>query len=467
MKKQSIAISLILCLVMIFTSCSKGSFQETDTTEPQTEEVAPVIEIDKSIAANDTDIGLNNQANSLLDENLSEDERLFLRYFRSGFDMWCNATQLQRYPDILAGTQVLIESGMTVEKVIESDGSSYQILCSEGCKTDREYYASLQGKTIDADELSYLYIHGVFQNYHIVPGDHVRVSGIFNGMKSLTVDGISYYVPDISVISYALYTGCGQMCEIKQSIYTPDEMKSLIRTLFSGMDVNVRKVNSSDNTDALGFDPYELEHYYVAELENAGDAGFGPFAFSDLQPQVFDLNSTWEIPRYFYLSADMQHYLITEINADMSTFKLSCYDNSGKKLWNREFSETTFENDQVTMDMTENHIYLVLNNKLYILDALTGEDSVTPKIVGKRTAVAKVGDGILLFNDDEESDGIVKTDLEGNVLWTKNINGQLIRIDENYLIMSSYFDEANRTWAKRYLTISPDGEILQDSSINR
>ena len=163
----------------------------------------------------------------------------------------------------------------------------------------------------------------------------------------------------------------------------------------------------------------------------------------------------------------MQHYLITEINADMSTFKLSCYDNSGKKLWNREFSETTFENDQVTMDMTENHIYLVLNNKLYILDALTGEDSVTPKIVGKRTAVAKVGDGILLFNDDEESDGIVKTDLEGNVLWTKNINGQLIRIDENYLIMSSYFDEANRTWAKRYLTISPDGEILQDSSINR
>lgn len=468
MKKQSIAISLILCLVMIFTSCSKGSFQETDTTEPQTAEASPVIEVDKSIAANDTDIGLNNQDNRILDENLSEDERLFLRYFSTGDTLGVNATDLQRYPDILTGSRICME--LTVEKIIDSDGVAYQILGSEGCKKNEEYYAAEFGNG-EAEDAAPILINGVFQNYHMIPGDHILVSGVFNGMKSQTVDGVSYYAPDISVMSYTLYSWCGSgLCEITEAVYTSDEMRSIIKTAF-GDDVNIRKYNPETDgyMEAFGYDGVGLDHFYIAEIENKNDINFDSFGFNDLSAGVLDLNSTHNVAKYFTLTADMQHFLLMEINKDMSTCKLSYYDTDRNKLWSREFSETVLEystamDNEIPFDSTENHIYIVLNQKLYILNTSDGEDAVTPKIVGKRSNVEKVADGLLLLNRTDESDGIVKTDLEGNVLWTQNISVDAIQlVGENYIMETWDYEHVGY----RYLTLSPDGEILQDSSINR
>ena len=76
------------------------------------------------------------------------------------------------------------------------------------------------------------------------------------------------------------------------------------------------------------------------------------------------------------------------------------------------------------MDYTKDHIYLVANGSMYILDTKTGEDAVSPKYVGAKIGIRKLTDGILLIAQ-AKSDAVMKTDLVGNVLWTVNLNNDI------------------------------------------
>ena len=50
----------------------------------------------------------------------------------------------------------------------------------------------------------------------------------------------------------------------------------------------------------------------------------------------------------------------------------------------------------------------------------TGGDVTKPSYVGEKTDIRKVADGLIMFSA-EKSDSVMKTDLDGNIVWKTNI----------------------------------------------
>ncbi|MBQ5823519.1 MAG: hypothetical protein IIW48_01785, partial [Clostridia bacterium] len=57
---------------------------------------------------------------------------------------------------------------------------------------------------------------------------------------------------------------------------------------------------------------------------------------------------------------------------------------------------------------------------LYVIDAATGKDALMPRYVGNKCRVVKLEDSLLLISPSR-SDSVMRTDLEGNVIWTTDL----------------------------------------------
>lgn len=97
--------------------------------------------------------------------------------------------------------------------------------------------------------------------------------------------------------------------------------------------------------------------------------------------------------------------------------------------------------DNDFFDYTESNIYLDLNNNLYVIDMETGEDRISPVTVGAKTDIRKTTDGILLFSDSM-TDTVMKTDLEGNILWKLDLPLYDTELKDSYTSMGDDFTVA-------------------------
>ena len=95
--------------------------------------------------------------------------------------------------------------------------------------------------------------------------------------------------------------------------------------------------------------------------------------------------------------------------------------------------------DNDFFDYTDSAICLDLNNNLYIIDIETGEDKISPVTVGEKTDIRKTADSILLMSDSM-TDTVMKTDLDGNILWKLDLPLYDSETRDFYLSQGAAFD---------------------------
>ena len=447
--KKCLAVVLTLVMLFAFASCGDEGYTPAGnggTTEAMSEKM-----VDKNIehksVEDDTNLGLMSvKVNSTGKYELNDTEKLLVQYFDSDYQYSVEYNSLQRYPQIYNNVQISFTA--KVKKIIETSDETYTALAIYG------WYSP-----IDDSSTNYVVIKGSQGEARIIEGDYIDVYGKYTSVDSYTIDGASYSVPTILVnrLQFGYSNSGGE--EFKY-MYSVSDIKKICRYIF-GDDITIRELNSDDD---WGYNGYMSP--LVCVLDNQANANFSKYVLDQVSGILFqDMNSDnmahqtgIEIDLIF--SADFEHFYVKKLDTNLDVFTLQCYDRNFNKVWSREFEETTSE----VLDYTPDHIYLVANGSMYILDAETGENATEPTYVGAKDDIRKVEDGILLIQEDSKSDAVMKTDLLGKVKWTANskadMNWAEIQIpDENYRIF--YTD--SETYTERVLVLSSDGTVIYDA----
>ena len=403
----------------------------------------------------DDNLGLMNVKIHGEGANLTDTQKLLIQYFDRDYFLFPSYTSLQRYPQAYKGSQIYTLGYVT--KVIESNDKEYTALIEYGA------YKTYNG--VDSPTGVYAVIKGKQTETRFMEGDSLCIYAKYDNVDTYTVDGKSYTVPTLLVNRTAFF----YEFEWAEPLYSMENIRTIAKYIF-GEDVKVRNPQQSDFTgeDAEEFYPEDYENlFYVAELDNQSNANFTKYEFNALKGgKIYDLKSEWPVSRNLTFSADFENFYLQVFDESLNTYILECYDRDLKKIWSREFDRTT----TAVLDYTADHIYLVANGNMYIINAKTGEDDVEPKFVGAKTGIRKLKDGILLIAAGQ-SDAVMKTDLVGNVLWTVNLaqplpeeeyeGGSAIMqiVDGNYVLQYTayYVESLNST--ENIVVITPDGKI--------
>lgn len=411
-KLPVIIVSAILCIAIIVTGIivvpklnkDNGNIDipaGATVSEKGTEATTKAVEGDKS-PADDTELGLMNVKihNS---SNLNEVEKLIIQYFDTDY-FRAPYSSLQRYPQVYKDAQINFLCYVT--KIIESNAEEYTAL------VEYEAYKNAEGFYWDTGD--YAVIKGTQSETRIMEGDTLYLYGKYSDVDTYNVDGKSYTVPTILVNRYSYFS----YYDIVRPMYSQEEIRSIARYIF-GDDIKLRYTENDDVAfgDDYGYDQYK-GLYYTAELDNQSNANFTKYLFfAGYGGDIIDCKSEYPIERNLTFSADFEHFYLEVFDKSLKVYTLECYDRDLKKVWSREFDQTTSS----VIDYTKDHIYLVANGSMYIINAETGKNAVEPKYVGAKSEIRKLEDGILLVSH-KSSDAIMKTDLVGNVLWTANLS---------------------------------------------
>lgn len=385
--------------------------------------------------------------------NLTDTQKLLVTYFDSDY-FEAPYNSLQRYPQVYKGAQISFLC--YVKKIIESNDKEYTLLVEYGAFETLDGFSESTG--------NYAVIKGAQSDTRIMEGDSVYIYGKYENINSYIVDGISYTVPTVLVNRYIYFS----YLDWSEAMFSMEEIRTLAKYIF-GDEVKIRySTNEDDPSGDFEYENFE-GNYYTAELDNQSNANFTKYVFfAGLGGSITDCKSEWPVERELTFSADFEHFYLQVLDYSLNTYTLECYDRSLKKIWSREFDQTT----NAVLDYTADHIYLVDNGKMYIIDSKTGEDAVEPKFVGEKLGIRKLKDGILLIASGR-SDAIMKTDLVGNVLWTVNLSAEISKgaecpiaqiIDGNYVVQyDGVIYDGDYPYSSVYSTvITPDGEVLFD-----
>ncbi len=406
-----VIVSAILCVAIIVTGIiivPKLGKNNDDinipvgatVSEKETETTTKAIKGNKS-PADDTELGLMNVKihNS---SNLNNVEKLIVQYFDTDY-FRAPYNSLQRYPQVYKDAQINFLCYVT--KIIESNSEEYTAL------VEYEAYENAEGFYWDTG--NYAVIKGTQSETRIMEGDTLYLYGKYVDVNTYTVDGKSYTVPTVLVNRYSYFSEYDRV----RPMYSMEEIRSMARYIF-GDDLKLKYTKYGDVAGSdYDYDLYE-GLYYTAELDNQSNANFTKYLFfAGYGGYIIDCKSEYPIERNLTFSADFEHFYLEVFDKSLKVYTLECYDRDLKKVWSREFDQTTSS----VIDYTKNHIYLVANGSMYIINAETGENAVDPKYVGAKSEIRKLEDGILLVSH-KSSDAIMKTDLVGNVLWTANLS---------------------------------------------
>lgn len=445
-------ICLILALTMVvFLSACKSDTAQGDAGKKTLGSSMRAKSVEK-----DDNLGLMNIKIQDADD-LSDIEKLLVQYFDTDYFANPAYNNLQRYPTIYENSQIYFQG--VVSKIIESNNDSYTLLIEYGAHKTYD-----ERKTLVPTNM-FAVIKGKQQTTRIIEGDQVVVYGKYMGVDTYNVDGKSHTVPTIQVNRYCFALGYDMA-----PLYSMEEIRSIAKYIF-GDNINIKDISSmEDGSDDFSYLPGQM---YVVELENQSNANFRKYSFDAIiRGRISDMNSQWPEERNITFSADFNHFYLQIFNHELKTYSLSCYDLDLNKIWTRDFDQTT----TAVADYTRDHIYLVANGSMYIINTKDGENAIEPKYVGPKTGIRKLSDGILLTNYTK-SDAIMKTDLVGNVLWTTNIENNMADpttgasapiiqiINGNYVFEYDATYDNGTACGKNVVVITPDGKKDFEGSV--
>ena len=354
---------------------------------------------------------------------------------------------MRRYPQVFENAQVT-DTGI-VYKVLSQTGTHYELLLWSG----DSYF--------DEDRSELLLIRGDVDGALFIDGDALEIYGVYRGIETVSVDGTSLTIPVIDVYDAYLYQN--------RHRFDYTFIKSVAKSVF-GENIEVRKLQGEEAEFLTEDDPY-----YVVELENQSNAKLSTYYFDTDSGMILDETLfDWESPieRHIEFSSDLKHFYVISYDHSLYTFTVECYDTDLNKVWKREFEEVQPLASEGLMDRiydyTKNNFYLAINNEFYIINALTGENTVAPTYVGAKIAVSKMRDGILLIASGK-ADSIMKLGLDGTMLWRSNTNSTIVNIwslqatGENIVIHTLNGDE-DEAWGDHYYVVnSESGTIVIDA----
>ncbi len=417
-----IIIAAVLCVVLIVCAIiavpkissentHEGNSYASGKTENAIAENKNSDDKSDTIITPETDTALGLMNVKLRNENveLGDIEKLIIQYFDTDY-FRAPYSSLQRYPQVYKDAQINFLCYVT--KIIESNSEEYTAL------VEYEAYKNAEGFYWDTGD--YAVIKGTQNETRIMEGDTLYLYGKYVDVNTYTVDGKSYTVPTVLVNRYSYFSEYDRV----RPMYSMEEIRSMARYIF-GEDLKLRYTKYGDVAGSdYDYDLYE-GLYYTAELDNQSNANFTKYLFfAGYGGYIIDCKSEFPVERNLTFSADFEHFYLEVFDKSLKIYTLECYDRDLKKIWSREFDQTTSS----VIDYTKDHIYLVANGSMYIIDTETGENAVEPKYVGAKSEIRKLEDGILLVSH-KSSDAIMKTDLLGNVLWTANLSKDMTEPD--------------------------------------
>lgn len=374
---------------------------------------------------------------------LTDEQKAVLQYFDDDYFFISDYDSLQRYPKIYRHAQV--EFLGTVVKILEADDENYTCLV-EISNGSVDIY-----DTEDASAENNLVVMGSQPaNGRIIEGDFLRFYGRYNDVSACTIDGKESYYPTVS----AFYAIAGEK-------FDAANIKNVAKIIF-GSDIKLE--DPMQNSDYMLDENHPNGYlYYLVTLDNQTNANFSSFEFSRTNGFIRDANFKENIERQFFVSADFQHYIITVFDRNLHTAYLEYYDRAFQKIWGKEFENT----DSITMDYTQNAIYIVTDNDLYGINIADGELLFDPVFVGEKIKINLLEDGVILIGKGNK-DNIMKTDLKGNIVWKASIDlevdscSSLQIVDGN--IVGYYYNafEDYDTFTQKMVSVDKDGNIISE-----
>lgn len=471
MKKISKLLTLFLCLTLSLTACTSTSSTSGSSASTNSSSASDQASAGKETSSspsshqNDTDIGLKNTKIDNSTANLTADQKLVLSYYDRDYLSVPDYEFLLRYPNLYENAQLYVEG--SVKKILSLGNGQYEALVWIGKSYDDFFYRSSYSESdyknyCNANKDDLIVIHGQQGDRSIIPDDYISIYGRYETVKSYTIDGSGYTLPTISAQN--VYIGDNKAFSAKQ-------LKSIASVIF-GDGITIREpIEGKDWSDLNGF--YN-NSFYICELDHQANAKFSKFRIYEYQALIDD--ATCEpilfsdplfdpsVQRRFEFAADFNHYFVFTYELTTESLTLEYYDKTLQQIWKRTFDETT----KALYDFTQNNTYLLVNNELYIINNETGDDVYPPSYVGEKIEIRKMNDGILLVAEGK-SDAIMKTDLNGKLIWKINLPFELgsvsgIQIVDDSIIMDAYGYSDDSQYGTHYLKIaSSDGSLALDA----
>lgn len=433
---------LIAGMIVVMSGCSSGQVKETaevnvdNETAIESEEENENREAEKkknfanSTPENDTDTGLKVIKIDTAEAELTDEQKAVIEFFDQDYLRIWDYEAIRRYPQIFDGAQMNV-SGVVI-KILSMDSEQYQLVIWMNVSNEEGLWDS------ESYEGEYLLLSGKTGEEWFMEGDVLDVYGRSNGVSTVSIDGVSYTVPNIEVqraYQPEYNSRDGVIFAVQSEKFDLPFIKSVANAVL-GDDIEIRKptigVDVSEETamiyeNYLGLDITDA--MFAVELENQSNAKFTRFLFpkaggyiQDIKDALADYESGYQ--RYFEFAADFQHFFLFTYDQELEMLTLEYYDTSFDKIWKREFAETT----SAQYDYTKNNIYLAANNELYIINTETGEDTYEPTYVGSKAALRKLNEGILMISNDR-SDGAMMANLDGSIKWKTNLESDVISVE--------------------------------------
>lgn len=383
---------------------------------------------DKTAALDsDNGIGLRNIKVDSSDIK-TEKQKIIAQYFDNDYiDITDYFENLARYPSIFEGSQICFTG--TIQKIIKSTDTDYEMLVWVGKNEARFYYRSANTFTYETykeqTKENLIIIKGSQSDARLLAGDDIVVYGRYDKINTQTIDGVSYTIPTAN--AYRTFFNTGVSLPNK---YDEDFIKKTAKALF-GDDIEVRNASDGEDYDSSAGSlrcTFPDHPFMICEPENQSNSKFTKYRLYMQQGVVEDAKSKSgicetgtsvddsKIIRKIEFAPDFEHYIIFTFDEELNSLSVGYYDKNFNKVWQRDFEETV----NGVYDYTDKCFYIVANNDLYIIDMNTGEDVKKPSYVGEKSDIRKVSDGLILFSD-EKTDSVIKTDLNGDIVWKTNI----------------------------------------------
>ena len=380
-------------------------------------------------AKEDTSLGLRNVKIDMTEAELTESQKLVVRYFdKDYFDVGSTYYYefIRRYPQIFQGSQ-LKATGVII-KILNQNEESFEVIVSMGA-------SKAYGYNWEELQEGWVLLKGRTDEQWFMEGDEILFRGRYIENQNISVDGISMMVPVINGYEYSLPT-YSDIDDPKGNRFTYDEIKEIAAVIF-GDAITVRESTPDEISSVFTETPEFMSTVYTVVLDNQSNAKFEKYMFDAEGGYITDLSDgyNWQystVRRTIEFAPDFNHFLLWSMDDSLEILTVEYFDKELNQIWKREFNDTT----NAVYDYTMDNMYIVANNTLNIISMSTGEDTFEPVYVGDKLEIRKVSDGILLFSQSK-SDAIMKTGNDGKIEWTSNLSEDITSLQEFQIIDNS------------------------------
>jgi len=391
--------------------------------------------------------------------SLTPKQKKVINYFDNDYFQINLYENLVRYPKVFRNTQISF-SGL-ITNIINASDEIFECAILVNAAYDNVY-----GLHNAYESIGHIIIKGKQMDARIVKGDYIKCFGRYIDVENYLVNGANEQIPVVSINRYQRGASNPEYGFIPDNPYSLNEINEIAKSIFGDVKISVPDNDYDWSIKDTTFYEWAGE-FYIITPDNQSNSLFRQFEMFTYYPMLISAQSTASRKYKLDVAADFMHYYASLYDSSLSLMYLEYYDRGYNKLWGREFHNV----ETIPYDYTADEIYLVADNDLYIINTKNGEDKISPVFVGQKVNVNVTHNGVILIGVGNK-DNIMKTDLDGKILWKTsadinvyqdddNHNGCSIQIiDDNIVVYLVDQDISDGVTQTKYIVLNSDGQII-------